>query len=91
MRVLGANRALLRRTHLLEFALLGFLAGLLAVLISQVLLFALYHWTLHLTYSPNLLVCILTPFGSAFLVALAGFSCVRNVANKSLITILKEK
>ncbi len=91
MRVLGANRALLRRTHLLEFALLGFLAGLLAVLISQVLLFALYHWALHLTYSPNLPLCVLTPFGSAFLVCLAGFSCVRNVAKKPLTTILKGK
>lgn len=91
MRVLGANRALLRRTHLLEFALLGFFAGLLAVLISQVLLFALYHWALNLTYSPNLSLCVLTPFSSAFLVCLAGFSCVKSVTNKPLITILKEK
>lgn len=91
MRVLGANRALLRRTHLLEFALLGFFAGLLAVLISQILLFALYHFALHLAYAPNFALCVLTPLGSAFLVALAGFSCVKNVANKPLITILKEK
>ncbi|MGB4498337.1 MAG: FtsX-like permease family protein [Methylococcaceae bacterium] len=91
MRVLGANRALLRRTHLLEFALLGFLAGLLATLISQVFLFALYHFALNLTYAPNLALCILIPFGSAFLVSLAGFSCVINVANKPLIKILKEK
>lgn len=91
MRVLGANRALLRRTHLLEFALLGFFAGLLAVFISQVLLFSLYHFVLHLTYVPNFSVCVLTPLGSGFLVTLAGFSCVKNVTNKPLITILKEK
>jgi putative ABC transport system permease protein len=91
MRVLGANRALLRRTHLLEFALLGFFAGLLAVFISQVLLFALYHWALNLTYSPNLSLCVLTPFSSSVLISLAGFGCVKNVTNKPLITILKEK
>jgi putative ABC transport system permease protein len=71
--------------------LLGFLAGLLAVFISQILLFALYHWALQLTFSPNLTLCVLTPFGSAVLVALAGLSCVKNVANKPLITILKEQ
>jgi putative ABC transport system permease protein len=90
MRTLGANRALLRKTHLLEFSLLGVIAGLLAVIFSQLIVFALYHWVLRIDYRPNLWLCGLTPLiGTAF-VTLAGYLGVRNVANKSPMVILRQ-
>jgi putative ABC transport system permease protein len=90
MRTLGANRALLRKTHLLEFSLLGFISGILAVIISQVLVFALYHWVLIMDYHPNLLLCGLTPLIGTLFVTLAGYLGVREVANKSPMLILRQ-
>jgi putative ABC transport system permease protein len=90
MRTLGANRALLRKTHTLEFSLLGFISGVLAVIISQVIVFALYHWVLMMDYHPNFLLCGLTPVIGAVFVTLAGYFGVRNVANKSPMLILRQ-
>jgi putative ABC transport system permease protein len=89
MRTLGANRALLRKNHLIEFSLLGFIAGVLAVIISQALVFALYHWVLLMDYHPNLLLCGLTPVIGTLFVMLAGYFGVRDVANKSPMVILR--
>ena len=91
MRTLGANRALLCKTHLLEFSLLGFISGVLAVIISQALVFALYHWVLMMDYHPNLLLCGLTPVIGTIFVTLAGYLGVRNVANKSPMLILRQQ
>ncbi len=90
MRTLGANRSLLRKTHLIEFSLLGFISGCLAVLISQILVFALYHWLLDLDYVPNILLCTLTPLIGTLFVTLAGYWGVRKVANKSPMVILRQ-
>ena len=91
MRTLGANRALLRKTHLLEFSLLGFISGLLAVIISQVLVFALYHWLFGMDYHANLLLCGLTPVIGTVFVTLAGYLGVREVTNKSPMLILRQQ
>jgi putative ABC transport system permease protein len=91
MRTLGANRALLRKTHLIEFSLLGLIASSLAVFISQALIFALYHWALQLDYRPNVLLCSLTPLIGTLFVTLAGYGGVRNVANKSPMLILRQQ
>ncbi|OYV19111.1 MAG: hypothetical protein CG438_888, partial [Methylococcaceae bacterium NSP1-1] len=42
MRTLGANRSLLRKTHIIEFSTLGLISGLLAVVISEAIIYALY-------------------------------------------------
>lgn len=91
MRTLGANRALLRKTHLIEFSLLGFISGVLAVIISQALVFALYHWVLIMDYRPNFLLCGLTPLIGTVFVTLAGYLGVRGVANKSPMVILRQQ
>jgi putative ABC transport system permease protein len=91
LRTLGANRAFLRNTHLLEFALLGGISGIFAVLISQALVFALYHWLLLMDYQPNLWLCGLTPVMGTILVMLAGYIGVREVANKSPMLILHQQ
>jgi len=38
----GANRSLLRKTHIIEFSALGLISGLLAVVISEAIIYALY-------------------------------------------------
>jgi len=89
MRTLGANRTLLHKIHCLEFFLLGFIAGVFAVLISQLLVFFLYHSILKMTYQPNFWLCGLTPFIGAAVVMLAGYSGVRKVTSKSPLVILR--
>jgi putative ABC transport system permease protein len=63
----------------------------LAVIISQVLVFALYHWVLMMDYHPNLLLCGLTPLIGTLFVTLAGYLGVREVANKSPMLILRQQ
>jgi putative ABC transport system permease protein len=91
MRTLGANRRLLRKTHLLEFSLLGFISSSLAVLISQLLVFALYHWLLDLEYAPNWRVCGIVPVIGTLFVTLAGYWGVKDVANQSPMITFRQQ
>ena len=90
MRTLGAHRSFLRKAHIIEFSLLGFSAGLLAIALSEIILFALYHQVLHLDYAPNLLLWTILPPVSALFVGLAGYWGVKDVVNKSPISVLRE-
>ena len=90
MRTLGANRALLRKTHLIEFCLLGLISGLLAVIISETLIYALYSQVMHMEYHPNLLLWVVIPVTGALFVGLAGFWGVRDVVNKSPMRVIRE-
>ena len=90
MRTLGAHRSFIRKAHFIEFSLLGFSAGIFAVILSEIILFALYHQVLHLDYRPNYSAWLATPCISALLIAAAGHWGVKDVVNKSPITVLRE-
>jgi len=90
MRTLGANKALLRKNQLIEFSLLGALSGLLAIIIAEVLLFALYHFVLKIEFQANYLLWGLTPVIGATSVTLAGSFGVRKVVKKSPMEILRQ-
>lgn len=90
MRTLGANRALLRKAHLIEFSLLGLVAGFIAVFIAELLLFVIYTYILHIDYQSNGLLWITLPLISTVCISLAGFLGVRSVVNKSPMLVLRE-
>lgn len=90
LRTLGANRQLLRSSQLIEFATLGFLSGTLAVIISEVISYALYTRVLSMDYSPNRLLWLLVPLIGAVCVGLAGYWGTRQVVNKSPMRVLRE-
>jgi len=90
MRTLGANRSFLRKTHIVEFSLLGLISGLLAVIISEAMLYALYTYVMHMEYSANFYLWIYAPVTGAVFVGLAGCWGVRNVVNKSPLQVLRE-
>ncbi|WAK02213.1 ABC transporter permease [Methylobacter sp. YRD-M1] len=90
MRTLGANRAFLRKTHLIEFTLLGLISGLLAVLISEIILYTLYTQVMHMEYMPNIYLWVVLPLIGALFVGLAGYWGVRDVVNKSPLLVLRE-
>ena len=90
MRTLGANRALLRKAHLIEFSLLGLISGLIAVFISELLLYVIYTYILHLDYQINKQLWIAIPLISTTSIALAGFFGVRSIVNKSPMQVIRE-
>ncbi len=90
MRTLGASRKLLRKAHLIEFSLLGLISGYIAVITSELLLFVLYTYVLHLEYQLNWLLWIIIPLISTVCIAMAGYFGVRDVVNKSPMLVLRE-
>ncbi|MGB1186687.1 MAG: ABC transporter permease [Cycloclasticus pugetii] len=89
MRTLGAHRRLLRNAHLIEFAAIGVMSGLVAVFIFNWVLFGLYRYVLHLDFYFNWVLCLVVPIISAGCVVLAGFWGVKDVVNKSPVHMLR--
>ena len=90
MRTLGASRSLLQKAHFIEFSLLGLVSGLVAVFISELIMYALYSFVLHLDYHLNVLLWYLVPLLSCFCITVAGSLGIRNVLNKSPMQVLRE-
>ncbi|MCX7095486.1 MAG: ABC transporter permease [Methylobacter sp.] len=90
MRTLGAKRAFLTQSHIIEFSLLGLISGVLAVLISEVMLYALYTYVMHMEFRVNVYLWLYVPLIGALLVGLAGCWGVRSVVNKSPLQVLRE-
>ncbi len=90
MRTLGANRSLLRNTHIIEFSALGLISGLLAVVISEAIIFALYTQVMAMQYRPSFYLWAVIPVTGALFVGLAGCWGVRHVLNKSPLRVLRE-
>ncbi|NOQ64168.1 MAG: FtsX-like permease family protein, partial [Methyloprofundus sp.] len=90
MRTLGAKRGFLQKIQWIEFSALGFIAGLLAVIMSQLIIFALYHWVLKIDFNLNLSLCLIVPVASALFIGLAGFWGTRSVVKQSPMQVLRE-
>ncbi|MEQ1740557.1 MAG: FtsX-like permease family protein [Methyloglobulus sp.] len=90
LRTFGANRSLLRLTHIIEFTLLGLVSGVLAAVISEGLLYALYSKALTMDYRPTYYLWIALPLIGAFSVGLAGCWGVRHVVNIPPLRVLRD-
>lgn len=90
MRTLGANRRLLRRMQVIEFSMLGCLSGVLAVIISEALIYALYTQIMNMAYRPGYYLWPLVPMVGALFVSLAGCWGLRDVLNKAPMQVLRE-
>jgi len=90
MRTLGAKRSFLQKIQWIEFSALGFIAGLLAVLMAQIIIYGLYAWVLKMDFNPNLMLCVLFPIASALFIGLAGFWGTRSVTNQSPMQVLRQ-
>ncbi|MDO9141362.1 MAG: FtsX-like permease family protein [Methylobacter sp.] len=90
MRTLGARRGFLRATQLIEFSLLGLISGLLAVVIAEIMLYALYTHVMHIDYHATVYLWAIVPVIGAVSVGLAGCWGVRHVVNKSPLQVLRE-
>ncbi len=89
MRTLGAKRSLLRYSYLLEFSLLGFVSGLLAIIIAESLIFGLYYFILQLDYHFHWQLWLISPTVGMFTVMMAGCLGVRKVIKAPPIKLLQ--
>jgi putative ABC transport system permease protein len=90
MRTLGATRGFLTKVHSIEFALLGLFSGLLATILSEVIIFALYTQVMNMQYRPSLMLWLIVPLLGAISVGFAGCWGVRDVLNKAPLKVLRE-
>jgi putative ABC transport system permease protein len=90
LRILGAKRDFLIKIHLIEFSLLGLLAGLITVVVSEALIYGLYSNVMQIVYHPSYMLWLLIPFIGSLGVSVAGYFGIRRVLNKSPLTVLRE-
>ncbi|MEN8259606.1 MAG: FtsX-like permease family protein [Pseudomonadota bacterium] len=90
LRTLGANRRLLRRSHLIEFVVLGALSGLLAALVAEIITWVLYSQVLEMDYTIKWMVWLITPLIGATVVGISGYWGTRGIVNKSPMRVLRE-
>lgn len=90
LRAMGASRSLLRKSLGLEFALLGFLSGLVAAGASDAIDWALFYKVFSLTPRLHWENWLAAPFAGALVVGCAGFLNARSAANESPIKVLRE-
>jgi len=91
LRTLGASRAVLVRSHLLEFGLLGLISGLIAALLSEAVLYALYTRLMDIPYQPNGPVLLFAPLCNALVLALLGRSGLKSVLTRPPLDVLRSR
>ena len=90
IRTLGGNTALLRRGQLVEFALLGTMAALLALAGADVVCRVLYSGLLNIPYSGQGLAWLWLPLLSALLLALPGMWLLRRTVHAAPLRVLRD-
>jgi putative ABC transport system permease protein len=90
MRTLGAKKSFLRKTHIIEFSALGLISGLLAVAVSEAIIYALYTQVLAIEYQPSLYLWAIIPFIGILFIGIAGCWGVRHILNKSPLLVLRD-
>lgn len=90
LRTMGASRRLLRNAQWVEFAALGFLAGIVASAISEVIAWILFSRVFDLAYRFHWETWLATPVLGALVVGLAGYLNTRSVVKNSPMRVLRE-
>ncbi|MBV1916243.1 MAG: FtsX-like permease family protein [Pseudomonadales bacterium] len=90
LRTLGASRKLIMGSLLIEFALLGFIAGLLAAVGAELTLYMLQSRIFLIEYSFHPMIWIGGPFTGALLIGFIGTLVSYRVVKVPPITILRE-
>lgn len=90
LRALGSQRRLLVGSVWLEFSILGFLAGAIAVVGAEILLLSLQHWVLKTPIQPHYWYWILGPLSGALFVGGLGAVSCRSVVNTPPAIVLRD-
>jgi len=90
LRALGSSRQLILGSILVEFAILGFLAGLIAIIGAEVLLLGLQVWVLDTPIQPHYGYWLISPVSGSLLLILMGYFSCRRVVTTPPSIILRE-
>lgn len=90
LRTFGASRRQLRIGHFTEFALLGFLAGVLAAIGTELIAYFTYARAFDLEYTLKWPVWIIAPLAGAIVVGSAGYVGTRKIVRQSPMVVLRE-
>ncbi|MBT1445731.1 ABC transporter permease [Shewanella sp. JM162201] len=89
LRTFGAGGRLLRLATTLEFAVLGAVAGLVAAVVTEAILFMLKTWVFELNVNWHPHWWFLAPVLGAVLVALLGYWRCRELLSRSCLSLLR--
>lgn len=90
MRALGASRRYLRAINIMEFALMGFIAGLLAVAGAEIVNAYLYRQVFDLEPGASGYFWLLVPCAAALLISAVGTWATRNTVRRSPMILLRQ-
>ena len=88
-RTLGAPKALVRRTLLIEFSTMGLLSGILAVAGTELCLYFLQTRVFSLEYAPQYALWLWGPALSALLIGGVGWLSARSVVSTPPLSLLR--
>jgi len=89
MRTLGARKSFLQRSHLTEFALLGYLSGLLAVIGTEIISYFLYTKIFSLVFELHFMLWIYGPLFTSILIVLISLFYMRDITKLSPMKVLR--
>ncbi|MCH4296242.1 ABC transporter permease [Shewanella sp. 3B26] len=89
LRTFGAGGSLLQLATTMEFAVLGAVAGVVAVVVTEAVLFMLKTWVFELTVNWHLQWWLYAPVLGAVLVALLGYWRCRELLSRSCLSLLR--
>jgi putative ABC transport system permease protein len=90
LRALGSPRQLILGSILVEFAILGFLAGLIAIIGTEVLVVGLQVWVFNMPIQPHYVYWLVSPLSGLCLLSLMGYFSCRQVVTTPPSIILRE-
>jgi len=90
LRTLGASRLQLRLSQWCEFALLGFVAGVIAIMGAEAICYVLYNKLFDLEYQVQWILWLVLPIISAVFIMLLASITTRKVTRQSPVSVLRE-
>lgn len=90
LRALGSSRQLILGSVLVEFLVLGLLAGVIATISAESLLFAMQKFIFKNPVQPHFIYWLIAPVGSALFIGALGVLCCRPVVTTPPMVVLRE-
>jgi putative ABC transport system permease protein len=90
LRALGSSRYLMLGSVFAEFMILGMLAGVIAIVGAEALLFSLQKFVLQTPIQPHYVFWVLSPVLSSAFISLLGVLCCRRVVTTPPAVVLRE-
>ncbi|MBV1880198.1 MAG: FtsX-like permease family protein [Pseudomonadales bacterium] len=89
-RTLGANRKMIKNSQRIEYIIMGFISGIIAVAGAELINGFSYHFIFKLDYQPTFWAWLIIPAMSSSLIGILGPYSSRQILDKSPMIVLRE-